>query len=162
MQRARAVVLLALNPLPDPPENRANREAARDRVLAGGAGDWVTQNWAAMSSSESADLREFVSSMALDTAHLIPAQTELAATRPGAADQLATTELPLIFVTGANDGLTPAHGIKALAQNARSAHLSVLEGLGHFALLEAPDQVAAAIRQGLSAVSPEATAESLD
>ena len=145
---AGAVILLAANPFPDPPGNRANREAVRDRVLAGDVQGWVADNWAAMSTRP--DLMGFVADMALDTAHLITAQTELAASRPGAAEHLRDTDLPLIMVTGSRDRLTPVAQICDIAARARASHLSELDGLGHFALIEAPDRVADAIRLGLS------------
>jgi len=91
LARARAVVLLACNPFPDPKANRANREALRDRVLAGGARDWVRESWQAMSAAPNPELREHVAAMADTTSHLIAAQTELAVSRPGAADQLAAS-----------------------------------------------------------------------
>ena len=163
LNAARAVVLLASNPHPDPSGNRANREAVRDRVLAGGAQDWVVENWAAMSASTREDLRDFVASMAQETAHLIPAQAELAASRPGAADALADTDLPLVFVTGAEDRLTPSSLVESIAEKAKTAHLNVVEGLGHFALIEAPDHVACAVREGLSDVlTVETTSEALN
>jgi pimeloyl-ACP methyl ester carboxylesterase len=163
LKAAKAVVLLASNPFPDPPGNSANRELVRDRVLAGGAWDWVSENWAAMSATENEDLCALVASMAAETAHLIPAQTELAISRPGAEDQLAGTDLPLVFVTGSEDRLTPVDPIRKIVQNAGSAHLSVLDGLGHFALIEAPDRVAAAICAGLAKVqSSDTSAEYLE
>ncbi|MDJ0639892.1 MAG: alpha/beta hydrolase [Paracoccaceae bacterium] len=159
LKAARAVVLLASNPFPDPPGNRANREAVRDRVLAGDARGWIAENWAAMSATEGEELRQFVASMAEDTSHLITAQTELAASRPGAEDQLLNTDLPLIFVTGSEDRLTPSASIREIVDNATSAHLSVVEDLGHFALIEAPDRVADAIREGFEAVGLKAAIE---
>ena len=152
LRHARAVVLLASNPFPDPPENRANREAVCDRVLAGGARGWVIENWAAMSASNRDDLREFVASMAEETAEHIPAQTDLAASRPGAQDDLANTDLPLIFVTGSADRLTPSKLLAKIVENAKDAQLHLIEGLGHFALIEDPDQVATAIRNGLKEI----------
>ena len=74
LKAARAIVLLASNPFPDPPGNRANREMLRDRVMAGGATDWVRENWASMSISPRADHPDLVAAMAEDTAHLIAAQ----------------------------------------------------------------------------------------
>lgn len=159
LKHARAVVLLASNPFPDPPGNRANREAVRDRVLAGGARDWVIENWAAMSASNREDLRDFVASMAEETAELIPAQTELAASRPGARDDLANTDLPLIFVTGSEDRLTPANLLSTIVDNSQHAQFHVIEGLGHFALIEAPDQVARAIRDGLTEIDQNSELE---
>jgi pimeloyl-ACP methyl ester carboxylesterase len=152
LKHAQAVVLLASNPFPDPPANRASREAVRDRILAGGARGWVIENWAAMSTSSREDLRDFVASMAEETAELIPAQSELAASRPGARDDLAKTDLPLIFVTGSADRLTPSNLLSTLVEDAKDAQLHRVEGLGHFALIEAPDQVARAIRNGLKEI----------
>ena len=151
---ARAVVLLASNPFPDPPENRINREAVRDRILAGDARGWVSEYWSTMSASSRENLKDFVASMAEESAHLITSQTELAASRPGAADDLLTTDLPLIFVTGGRDRQTPWAPIESIIENAKAAHLSVLEELGHFALIEAPERVAEAIREGLQTVGP--------
>ena len=98
LENAKAVVLLAANPLRDGEGNRANREAVRDRVLAGGARDWIVENWAAMSTDRGEKLKSFVASMAEDTSGLIVAQTELAASRPGAEKALLETRLPLVFV----------------------------------------------------------------
>lgn len=152
LARARAVVLLALNPGPDAPGGRARREAVRDRVLAGGARDWVRESWPAMAATDVAALRARVAEMAEASAPLIAAQTELAATRPGAAAALGATPLPLVLVTGAADRQTPAGPLRPIAGAAPSAALRVVPGLGHFALLEAPDRVAAAVAGGLAEV----------
>ncbi|WP_298922603.1 hypothetical protein [uncultured Roseobacter sp.] len=88
MARAKAIVLLACNLFPDPAGNRANREAARDHILAGGARDWVIENWHLMLSDTNSERLDRVASMAESTSHLIAAQTELAASRAGAAEHL--------------------------------------------------------------------------
>lgn len=160
LARAKALVLLACNPFPDPIGNRTNREAVRDRILTGGARDWVDENWEAMSTAPSETLRETVIAMAETMAHLIPAQTELAASRPGAAEKLSATKLPLVFVTGTQDQLTPPDPLRPIVTRAENATLETLEGLGHFALLEAPDRMAAAILKGLNAVTPSPHTES--
>ena len=152
LKKARAVVLLAVNPFPDPADKRAKREKVRDRVLLGGARDWISENWTVMSASARHDLREFVASMAGDTAHLIAVQTELAASRPGAQEDLLNTDLPLIFVTGSDDRQTPPDLLAATARKARNAQFSVLQDLGHFALIEAPDRVARVIQDGFDAL----------
>lgn len=160
LARAKAVVLLACNPLPDHAGNRRARELARDRVLAGDAKGWVTENWQTMSASSDAALREQVIEMATATRHLIPAQTELAVSRPGACAALAATDLPLVFVTGTDDRLTPPDPIRGLVPGAGRATLAALDGLGHFALLEAPDRVAKAVLRGLKLVLAETNNES--
>lgn len=152
LARARALVLLAANPHPDPPENRAGRLAVRDRVLAGEGPAWVAQNWEAMSTDRGTGLRDRVAVMAAATASLIPAQTDLAASRPGAAEALRATHLPTVFVTGAEDRMTPPDMVCDIARDMPRATLAVPDGLGHFALLEDPDRVAQAIRDGLAQV----------
>ena len=155
LARAKAVVLLASNPFPDPAGNRAGREALRDRILRGGARDWVVESWCNMSTTPDPALRDTVAAMAEACMHLIAAQTELAASRPGAADGLARCDLPLVFITGAEDRLPPPDPIRNIASQAPRADLRVLAGLGHFALLEAPERVARAISDGLAAVTEE-------
>lgn len=152
LKKAKAVVLLAANPFRDSDGNRANREAVRDRVLAGFARDWIVENWATMSTDRGDELKNFVASMAEDTREFITAQTELAASRPGAEKALLETALPLVFIYGAEDKMTPPEPLKLIAENAHSAALKVIDGLGHFALLEAPDRVAGAVLQGLKEV----------
>ena len=160
LERAKAVVLLACNPFADAKSNRANREAVRDRVLAGDARGCVRENWGAMSADPNPDLRNQVAAMAEATKHLAVAQTELAASRPGAEAELSATALPLVFVTGSEDKLTPPDPIRQLSKEAIQAQLEVLDGLGHFALLEAPARVAQAILHGLDIVLAETNNES--
>jgi pimeloyl-ACP methyl ester carboxylesterase len=98
------------------------------------------------------ELMSRVSDMAEKTQALIGAQTELALSRPDATEHLRTANLPLVFVTGREDQMTPPQPITDIGATARNAYVEVLKGLGHFALLEAPDRVARAVENGLSAV----------
>ena len=66
----------------------------------------------------------------------------------------------MIFVTGSEDKLTPPDPIRQLSKEAIQAQLEVLDGLGHFALLEAPARVAQAILHGLDIVLAETNNES--
>jgi pimeloyl-ACP methyl ester carboxylesterase len=97
--------------------------------------------------------------MAEETLELIPAQTELAASRPGTQDDLENTDLPLIFVTGSEDQLTPSKLLSTIVENAKDAQLHLIEGLGHFALIEAPDLVARTIRNGLKEIDQSSELE---
>lgn len=152
LQAARAVVLLALNPLADAPENAAKRRAVRDRVVAGDGEGWVDENLAAMTTDRGTWVRDMIVSMAQSTIDLMPDQTELAICRPDATAQLVATDLPLVFVTGAEDQMTPPGPIERIGAQARNAAVRILPGLGHFALLESPENVAKAIRSGLDEV----------
>ncbi len=154
LKGALALVLLAANPFRDREGNRANREAERERILACGPSAWIFDQWTSLSTDRGDALRAVVAAMAEETVHLIDAQTELAASRPGAEKALVRTPLPLVFVTGSEDRVTPPELVRSLARKARSATLKVIDGLGHFALLEAPERVADAVSQGLSEVLP--------
>jgi len=150
LQGARAVVLLAANPFADPPENRAGREAVRDRVLAGEGAAWITETWSAMSTDRSDRVRAQVIAMADTTRTLIPAQTTLAASRPDATEDLRRSDLPVLFITGSKDRLTPPSLLRDIVPEMPCARLATLAGRGHFALLEDPDGMADAIRGGLA------------
>lgn len=153
LAKARAVVLLALNPEADTARNRVHREIVRDRILAGDASGWVNDHHHDMFKHGNERLHGLVASMAVETSHLISIQTELAATRPCAVDTLTASRLPLVFVTGSDDRLTPPARIRDIAERARYAAFRAPEALGHYALLEAPGRVAEAILHGLDHVT---------
>lgn len=159
LAKAKAVVLFALNPFPDAANRRAGREATRDRVLAGDAAGWVNEHWATMSRDTGETVKAQVINMAEAMSGNIVAQTDLALSRPGAVEQLSAAVTPLVFITGAEDSLTPPDAIQPIAKACRHAGLYVLDGLGHFALLEAPDRVALAIADGLNSVPPKSKQE---
>lgn len=149
LHAARAVVLLSLNPLADVPDAAPFRKQARDRVLAGDARNWVFENWDRMSEFGDSAMLETVADMAEQASPLIEAQTALALSRPSAVEALVATEMPLVFVTGAQDKMTPPGPVVDIVRRAGRASVQILDGLGHFALLEAPDRVAEAIERGL-------------
>ncbi|MEM1377099.1 MAG: alpha/beta hydrolase [Pseudomonadota bacterium] len=149
LQRASAVILLACNPYADPPENRANRESIRDRVIGGHAADWVHEKAHTMMANVDMALVSTVISMAEETSHIIGAQTDLAAGRPGAVDEILSSSVPLFFVTGTEDQMTPAERIRDVTEKSRNAVLTEVAGLGHYALIENPAAVADAIRVAL-------------
>lgn len=149
---AQAAVLLSVNPLPDPPDFAPGRKAMRDQVLAGRARDIIQNGWNSMSVDRGEKLVDTVSDMAVASADLINAQTNLALTRPGAVDVLADTELPMVFVTGSEDLKTPPDQAKKVAYAAKNGFFKGLDGLGHFALMEDPRRMASTVNDGLSHV----------
>ncbi|NWD48842.1 alpha/beta fold hydrolase [Pseudomonas gingeri] len=62
------------------------------------------------------------------------------------AGHLANLRLPVEVVAGDSDGLTPASGGEALAEQLPDARFQVLEACGHQLMLEKPGQVLAAFR----------------
>jgi len=62
------------------------------------------------------------------------------------AERLKGTSMPLLLVTGARDPLAPAEELRAILAVRRDATLLELPGIGHYALLEDPKRLAAALR----------------
>ena len=62
------------------------------------------------------------------------------------AERLQGTSMPLLLVTGARDPLAPAEELRAILSARRDATLLELAGIGHYALLEDPPRLAAALR----------------
>jgi len=145
--RARAVVLLAANPFADMPEKRAARLDQLAEVCSRGARPVMSALWPAMvgpAAGRNPAIGERIVAMAEATAAYLPAQTELALTRPGAEPMLATARAPVLFVTGSEDQAAPAERVERAARI--GAHtLTLIEGVGHFLPLEAPVDCADAI-----------------
>lgn len=62
---------------------------------------------------------------------------------------LARIEQPALIVTGESDRLTPPKYAAYLRDHLENAHLALIPAAGHYAQVEAPDAVAAAIREWL-------------
>src|SRR5512143_428414 len=62
------------------------------------------------------------------------------------AERLAGTSMPLLLVTGARDPLAPARELNAILSARKDATFFELPGIGHYALLEDPPRLAAALR----------------
>lgn len=66
----------------------------------------------------------------------------------GAEHALAQVRCPTLFVIGRGDRMTPPKSARALAQHAKEAQVVEVNG-GHAMMLEAPDEVLAALRRFL-------------
>lgn len=67
------------------------------------------------------------------------------------AERLEGTSMPLLLVTGARDPLAPAGELRAILAARRDATFLELPGVGHYALLEDPPRLAAALRDFFAA-----------
>ncbi|MCR1784156.1 alpha/beta fold hydrolase [Nocardioides carbamazepini] len=74
--------------------------------------------------------------------------------------RLAAVRAPLLAVAGAEDVATPPAVLAEIADGVPDGRLAVLDGVGHLAPYEAPAEVAALLRDHLSAHSDRSTAAS--
>jgi len=73
----------------------------------------------------------------------------LACSRFDARTQLGGIDLPALVICGTGDRLTPPRQAEALAAGLPRARLALVDGAGHFVMLERPDEVARLINQFL-------------
>lgn len=141
------LILFGLNPFADDPgRTTARQQLAHDVKTMGGAAALRSRKPDVFGATPD-QTRDLIYSMADETAHLIDAQTTLALTRPGALPALAQARMPVLSLTGTLDASAPVIQGQAAADAAPKGRFQVLDGLGHFGLLEDPDACASAIRQ---------------
>lgn len=149
LPHAAALVLIALNPRPDPPDKRSGRDALRHAAQSGALKATFADAAPGLFARPTPALTTAVTRMAQAEASHIDAQTALALGRPGAIDPLQRAQVPALFVTGAEDRQAQPDLAREAAAAPAKAALRLVPGLGHFCLLEDPAAVAGAIREGL-------------
>jgi len=144
--RAHSLVLFGLNPHEDDPAKWQGRVSLRDDVQRwGGAGAMCARRPQVFGPAPQ-EARDTIYRMADRAAHLIDAQTKLAITRPGALPTLSHATSQVMCLTGSRDTAAPPTQGRSAAAQAPNGQFCVLDGLGHFALLEDPQACANAVR----------------
>ncbi len=133
---ASALVLFGLNPFADDPAKAPDRQNLATAVLAEGGRAALGSRLPPILGPSPAQTREHILSMAEGTADFIGEQTTLALTRPGAMTALAAARCPIRLLTGSADTTAPFVLAQAAAKVAVDGRALVLDGLGHYALLE--------------------------
>lgn len=145
--KARRLILFGINPYPDnPAKAQARHDLARDVALQGGAAA-MQSRLPPLHGSDPDKTRAKILAMADQTAQRISPQTALALRRPGALGALSHGHTPVFALTGTNDTATPPAQGRAAAAAAPAGHFRLLDGLGHFALLEDPQACAIALAE---------------
>ncbi|MEX2560555.1 MAG: alpha/beta fold hydrolase [Pirellulales bacterium] len=72
------------------------------------------------------------------------------AERPDSTSLLSAIDLPTLLIVGAEDAITPAGEMRAMAHLIPAAHLVVIDEAGHLAPLENPSAVNSALEQFLA------------
>lgn len=145
-----AIVLFGINPYADAPEKRAGRLLMRDQVATMGARRFMEANPPPLFAGDVPTAHATIAAMAAEAETYLPAQTELALSRPGALPALSQCIAPVIILTGTRDAMTPVAQAAAAAEAAPDGRTIALEGLGHYALLEDPSACADTLRPALT------------
>ncbi len=147
-ERVEALVLADTRAEADPPEGRAARDAAIERVLAQGTPALVEDllpNLIAPGSPQEAwdEARRIAAGQSPEA---VAAALAAMRDRPDSTDVLASLEVPVLVLVGEHDERTPRPMAEAMARAARHSWLVTVPGAGHLASLEAPEAFNAALR----------------
>jgi pimeloyl-ACP methyl ester carboxylesterase len=82
---------------------------------------------------------------------------EAMARRPDRSAVLAEPKLPILILHSADDRIIPLEKARQMAALNRALHFAVVKNAGHAAAIEAPDEVAAALRRFLEICSEPAS-----
>jgi pimeloyl-ACP methyl ester carboxylesterase len=154
MDRVNGLVLVSNRSGTDSPANRARRTESAQRVLAHGSAA-VARDLAnaALAPTASLAIRHLVEKMIADAdPRAIAALVRAIGERPDLRPDIERFRGPILFVAGANDPFSPPAQVRELAAYAAMPQIVVLNGVGHMAPAEAPEQFGDAVGQFLASV----------
>ena len=144
--RVAGLALLDSNARAVPAETHDARRAAAFPAEGETIRDVVGRLWPSYVGSAARDdaaLRKLIEDMAATVGlHTLTRQTEVALARASSLGRLAALGMPGLVLAGGEDALCPPGMQHELADRLPDAMLALIPGAGHFAPLEAPDQVA--------------------
>lgn len=146
LENAAVLILFGVNPHYDDPARKVGRIALQDDVHSQGGRAALQHRLSALNGRAADVALTRILEMAEQTAGLIDAQTALALTRPGALDVLQDCRVPVYAISGERDEQASPEYASIVANAAPRGQHHLIEGLGHYALLEDPAACASAVR----------------
>lgn len=152
-QRVTRLMLISTQARPDTPVATANRRRGIELARGGKFEQAAASTFANTVHPDRAndeELRRIHLSMArVNGAEAYIRQQEAIIGRPDSRPDLALIEVPTLVVVGDKDQITPPEAAREMAAAIRQASLAVIEGAGHMAVIEQPEQVNSAIARFL-------------
>lgn len=142
---AARMILFGVNPHADDPAKAPGRDALAADVRGQGGRAALDPRLPSLLGPDPLATRTAILDMAVASEADIDAQTALALGRPGALAALARAPMPVLTLTGTEDGQAPPDLGRAAAQAAPRGTFRALPGLGHYALAEDPAACARAV-----------------
>lgn len=162
--RIRRLALISGNAHPDPPESAARRHGLLRAVLDEGMGAVVERalwpHYVAASRQGDAALRALIVAMAERVgADGLRTQNGIAIHRADSRPRLAALTMPVLAIAGAEDAVCPPSRSMEIAASVPDGRAAILDGVGHFVPLEAPQALAAHLSAWLAADSTHRRSE---
>ena len=145
--RLRSLVLADTRAAADAPETRAGRVLNLGLVRSRGASALVDKLLPHLvAPGASARVRDNVRAWgAVQSTEALTYALLAMRDRADASEALASLRCPVLFIVGAEDGITPPASHHAMASTVPGARVEVLAGAGHLSNLEAPEAFNAAL-----------------
>lgn len=154
-ERVMALALIDTMAIPDSAEASEKRATAIDLALAGKFRTAVSNNVGNALHPDHADneeLRKVMIEMAEATGPEVYVRHQQAIlTRPDSRPDLEDIAVPTMVIVGEADQATPPEAARDMADGIPGAKFRLIKGAGHFALMEQPEAVNAALTEWLEA-----------
>lgn len=152
--RPERLVLIATDPMPEPPQTAAEREMRLVAARAGRLQDAVGAEFPPESLADNPwrdEVLALVRDMALGLGEgVYLRQSRALQRRPDQQKTLRNVKIPALVVAGAHDAIVPLRRQQFTAGLMPFGQLHLVEGAGHFPTLEEPEAVSEAIAAFLS------------
>lgn len=152
--RVAALALCDTRAAADPPEGRAQRNAAIDLVRTGGRRQFLEGFLRRLVAPAVRDDPRVAATLrgmgeAVSDAGLVQGLAAIR-DRPDSTADLASIDVPTLVLAGELDEVTPAEGARAMHAAIRGSRLEVIPGAGHIPPLETPGAFVAAFERFLT------------
>ena len=148
-ERVQRLILMATDPLAEPPQTAAAREMRMQAARAGRLSDAMRQEIPAQSLADTPwrdEVLALVQDMALGLGEgVYLRQSRALQRRPDQQKTLRRIKLPALILAGAQDALVPLRRQEFVANLMPFGSLQVIETAGHLLPLEEPEATSAAI-----------------
>ncbi|MEM1284253.1 MAG: alpha/beta fold hydrolase [Pseudomonadota bacterium] len=153
-ERVTRLALIDTNPLADPPDKAAMRQAQVEKVASGGLRavmrDEMKPNYLAPGPK-----RDELLNLCMDMAEslgpsVFADQSAAIQSRPDQRETLRSVTVPTRILCGAEDALCPVERHQLMHDLVPGSQLAIIEGAGHLPTLEQPDATNEVLRQWLT------------
>ena len=153
-QRVSRLALMDTNPLAEPAERAAERDAQIERVLAGGLRsvmrDEMKPNYLSDGPNTGRILDLCMAMADALGASVFSDQSRALQQRPDQCDTLRAVTVPTLVLCGEDDSLCPVERHEMMRDLVPGARLAVIREAGHLPVLEQPDRTNEELRQWLN------------
>jgi 3-oxoadipate enol-lactonase len=146
-QRVLGLGLVASQVLADTPEKKAGRYQEADDILANGVGT-VAEGMSVKLTAEPGLQARLKALILRQRPEGLAGALRAMADRPDASTLLPGANFPVVLIHGLEDALIPVERARSVKATVLNSHLTEIPNVGHMPMMEAPQVMAEAIKEG--------------